>query len=72
MSLSNYEINELNIETDYIKMRNNTDEIHNNIEIDNIKINNNNINDNKESKGTFLCELCKQKLIHTENYLYNY
>ena len=72
MSLSNYEINELNIETDYIKMRNNTDEIHNNIEIDNIKINNNNINDNKENKGTFLCELCKQKLIHTENYLYNY
>ena len=71
MSLSNYEINELNIEINNIN-RNNTDDPHNSFGINNININKNNINEHTEKEGTFLCELCKQKLTHTENYLYNY
>ena len=67
-SISNYDINELNIENINEVNRSNTDDIHNNLELND----NNDINNDKSKKGTFLCEECKQKLSHTENYLYNY
>ena len=66
-SISNYEMNELDFDNINQSVRNNTDDIHSNIQL-----NNNNNNNDKSKKGTFLCEECKQKLSHTENYLYNY
>ena len=68
-SISNYEINELDFDNINQSVRNNTDDIHNNIQLNDDYDNNNN---DKSKKGTFLCEECKQKLTHTENYLYNY
>jgi len=37
----------------------------------NISNNQNKLEENIQ-EGSFLCEECKQKLTHTENYLYNY
>ena len=67
-SISNYEMNELDLGEINQSVRNNTDDIYNNIQLNN----NDNNNNDKSKKGTYLCEECKQKLTHTENYLYNY
>ena len=64
ISISNLELNDF-INEDNTEMRNSTDDKNKNIKIDN-----NYSHHNKE--GSFLCEECKQKLTHTENYLYNY
>ena len=66
-SFSNFDINNINIEniSEHIR-KNNTEEISNNLQ------KNNTDDNNKDNNGSFLCEECKQKLIHTENYLYNY
>ena len=64
ISISNLELNDF-INEDNTEMRNSTDDKNKNIKIDN------NYNHNNK-EGSFLCEECKQKLTHTENYLYNY
>ena len=61
-SITNSEINDLfdGIENNKVNNRNNTE--------NDLDSNNN----TKKKEGTYLCEECKQKLTHTENYLYNY
>ena len=68
-SISNYDINDLICENINENIRNNTDDIYNKIKSNN---KDNDFGSDKSKKGTFLCEECKQKLTHTENYLYNY
>ena len=64
-SISNFDNNELyyEIEKNEAEIRNNTQVINKNVE---------EVDINKIKEGNFMCEECKQKLIHTENYLYNY
>ena len=65
-SISNFDINNIDFDNIFENNRNNTDDISNNVHSNSVD------NDNINKKGTFLCEECKQKLVHTENYLYNY
>ena len=72
-TFSNFEINDINdIDLDIINdnIINNEEDIQKSCHIESFDAFN--INRNKDKKGSFLCEECKQKLEHTENYLYNY
>ena len=72
-SFSNFDINDIkDLELDVINdnILNNDDDKQKNYHIESFDAYN--INRNKDKERTFLCEECEQKLVHTENYLYNY
>ena len=65
-SISNFDVNDIDFDNVFDHNRNNTDDL-------NLNVHSNSVDtDNINKKGTFLCEECKQKLVHTENYLYKY